>query len=452
MARASVADLLQRVRRHLGGPDSPHRQIAVGFLWVSAFVFFGKLAGAAKEIAIAWRYGVSAKVDAYVFVFNLVNWPVAVWLSVLTIVLVPLVVRLRHDAPEELPRFRAELLGLTLLIGAALGLLAWWGLPLLLRAGWLGLSSAALAEALGMAGGLAMLAPLGVVISLFSVWLLAAGKHRNTLFEAIPAATLLVALLLPSTWVPEPLLWGTVAGFALHAVTLAVPLKVRGELLPLRFTQISPTWGAFWGGIAIVAAGEFLRSFIVIIDQFFAGALGEGALSTLSYATRVLSLILGMGAVAISRAALPVFSLAVAGDQASVNYLALRWIKWMYILGITLLVIGWIIAPMGVKLLFQRGAFTIDNTHEVAKILRLMLLQVPFFMVNFLLISMLAAKKRYILIALAGGINIFSKFFSAFVLIPWLHLNGLVLSTVIMEIISTIVLSMSIYKSRNRIA
>ena len=98
-------------------------------MWVALFVFIGKLAGAAKEMAIAWRYGVSETVDAYVFVFNLINLPVSVWFSVLTVVLAPLAARIRHDNPAELPRFRDELLGLTMIVGLGLGCLAWFGLP-----------------------------------------------------------------------------------------------------------------------------------------------------------------------------------------------------------------------------------------------------------------------------------------------------------------------------------
>ena len=91
--------IVRRVQRHLQNPDSPHRRIAVGFLWVSLFVFVGKLAGAAKEMTVAWRYGVSPTVDAYVFVFNLVSWPVAVWFGIISAVLVPLAARIRHAEP-----------------------------------------------------------------------------------------------------------------------------------------------------------------------------------------------------------------------------------------------------------------------------------------------------------------------------------------------------------------
>ena len=58
-------------------------------------MLIAKFAGAAKEMAVAWRYGVSATVDAYVFVFNLINMPVSIWFSVLTVVLIPIIAKYR---------------------------------------------------------------------------------------------------------------------------------------------------------------------------------------------------------------------------------------------------------------------------------------------------------------------------------------------------------------------
>ena len=132
--------ITERVRRHLRNPDSQHRQIALGFVWVSMFVFVGKLASTAKEMAIAWKYGVSETVDAYVFVINLVTLPVAIWFSVLTVVLVPFVARIRNTDPNALPQFRGELLGLTLAVGTGMGCFAYFGLPMLLRTGISGFS------------------------------------------------------------------------------------------------------------------------------------------------------------------------------------------------------------------------------------------------------------------------------------------------------------------------
>jgi putative peptidoglycan lipid II flippase len=424
-----MSSIISRIRRHLADPDSDHRKIATGFFWVSLFVLAGKLAGAAKEMAIAWRYGVSESVDAYVFVYNLVNWPVSVWFSVLTVVLVPLVSRLRHDNPGELPRFRRELLGLTLIIGLGLGIIAWFGLPVLLRAAWVGLSDKAVTEAIYMAGGLTLLAPMGVLISLFSAWMLACGRHRNTLFEAIPAATILAALLLPAGWLPEPLLWGTMAGVALHMAALAVPLRQRAELQSPAFAFRSPAWQGFWGSIGIMAVGQVLMSFTSIIDQFFAAGLGPGALSTLSYSNRILALILGMGALAISRATLPVFSEANAQYGIEVNALALRWAKWMYILGLGVVVVGALTAPWVVGLLFERGAFTAENTNQVSTVFQYALIQVPFYAFALTLVNLMASQKKYGTLLLSGMIGIIVKIASVAILAPLMLLDGIVLST-----------------------
>lgn len=442
-----MTGIVERIRRHLRNPDSQHRQIAVGFIWVSLFVFIGKLAGAAKEMTIAWRYGISATVDAYVFIFNLVNWPVSIWASILTVVLLPLAARIRHNTPEELPRFRAELFGLTIILGLGFGLLTWLALPIMLHTGWLGLSGHALTEALNMNSGMTLLVPIGAVISLFSAWLLAAGKHRNTLFEAIPSFTLLVALLLPASWLPEPLLWGTVAGFALHAAALAIPIHRNKELPAPRFAQQSPAWQYFWGSIGIMALGQTLTTFTNLIDQFFAANLGEGALSTLSYANRIMALLLGLGATAISRATLPVFSEAFVKGVANINALAWHWARLMFACGLIIVLLGWLTAPLLVKFLFERGAFTADDTQIVSSLFRYMLPQVPFYFSALVFVSAIASKKQHRFIALSGATNMLWKLPAAFLLVPILGLKGLVLSTAIMYGFSAVLLYFLLKKS-----
>jgi len=432
--------ITKRIRQHLADPQSQHRKIAQGFLWVSLFVLLGKLAGAAKEITIAWRYGVSETVDAYVFVFSLVSWPVSIWFSVLTVVLLPLAARLRSDNPSELPRFRAELLGLTLLLGLGLGLLVWIALPALLRSSWLNFSDRALTDALSMAGGLAFLVPLGFMISLFSAWLLAAGRHRNTLFEAIPAFILMMFLLVPPGLVPEPLLWGTVAGFAFHMAALAIPVYRYGELMLPAFTQRSPAWRGFWGSISIMALGQVLMSVTNLIDQFFAASLEPGALSVLSYANRMLALVLGLGATAVGRATLPVFSEAQMQGAAYTNRLAMHWAALMFGLGVIGLFAGWIVAPWAVALLFERGAFTQKDTQAVAEIFQVCLFQLPFYFPALVLVSALAVQKRYAWITFTAAINVIIKMGVMYILVDILGLKGLLISTAIMYMTSTLIL------------
>lgn len=416
-----------RARLRNAHPD--HHAIARGMAWVSLFVLFGSFARAAKEMAIAYRYGVSAEVDAYLFVFNLVSWPVGVWFSVLTLVLVPLAARIRRGASAELPRFRSELLGLAFLLGLALAFLSWLGFPLLLRSSWTGLPDATVIIANSMVPKLALLAPLGVIISLFSAWMLAAGRHANTLLESVPALAVLVALLAFPGGGAEPLVWGTLAGFACHLASLAVPLARRGEIEAPHFTRESPQWTPFWQGFGIMLAGQVLMSFIGIIDQFFAGHLGTGAIATLSYANRILALILGMGAMAVSRATLPVFSRVHAQAGEQLHYVAKHWARLMFLLGVVAMIVGWWLAPWGVKLLFERGAFTARDTVVVAQVLRYGLAQLPFYFAGLVFVSYLSSRGLYVWLLWSGVIGLCSKLLGNAFFVPAYGVGGIAFAT-----------------------
>ena len=423
-----------RARFHNAHPD--HHAIARGMAWVALFVLLGSVSRAAKEMVMAFRYGVSAEVDAYLFVFNLVSWPVGVWFSVLTVVLVPLAARIRQEAPKQLPRFRSELFGLTLLLGLALVLLGWLGFPMLLRTSWIGLSSATLAIAIDMVPLLALLALLGAVISLFSAWMLAASRHANTLLESVPALVIVVALLAFPNGGAAPLVWGTLAGFAFHLVSLVLLLKRQGEIEAPRFTRDSHEWSPFWQGFGIMLAGQTLMSFTGIVDQLFAAHLGTGAIATLSYANRILALILGMGAMAVSRATLPIFSRARAQGEDQAHRIATHWMRLLFVLGVGVSILSWWLAPWAVRLLFQRGAFTVTDSEVVINIFRYGLVQLPFYFSGLVLVSLLVSNGKYRVIAGIASINFLIKIAANLILVKWFGLSGLVLATAFMYMIS----------------
>jgi len=435
-------NLLRAVRDRISRAHPDHHAIAKGMAWVILFVFLGKLAGAAKEMAIAYRYGVSEDVDAYLFVFNLVSWPVSVWFSVLTVVLVPLAARIRQGAPLDLSKFRSELFGLALLLGVVLSLVMWIGLPFLLHSPSTGLSQKSATIAASMVAGLTLLAPLGMLISLFSAWMMAAGRQANTLLEGVPAITLLVAVLVFPSGGAESLVWGTVVGVAFHLVSLAFLLARRDEIELPSFKLSSSQWPAFWQGFGIMLAGQALMSFIGIIDQFFAAHLGTGSIATLSYANRILALILGLGAMSVSRATLPVFSLvqAQSGGWLHLRSVAVHWVRIMFVLGVVAMIVGWWLAPWAVKLLFERGAFNARETQDVTEVLRFGLSQLPFYFAGLVLVSLLASQRKHKLIAISAIVNLFVKVIANFLFIPLMGINGIIAATAAMYMCSCVLL------------
>jgi peptidoglycan biosynthesis protein MviN/MurJ (putative lipid II flippase) len=294
---------------------------------------------------------------------------------------------------------------------------------------------------------LGFLVPLGIVISVFSAWTLSAGRHANTLLEGVPAVAIAIAVLMFPGAGTEPLIWGTVAGFCFHTLSLAIPLSRRNELEAPTFAQQSPHWPSFWNGFGIVLAGQVLISFAAVVDPFFAAHLAPGSIATLNYANRLLALILGLGATAINRATLPVFSSGQTLGSASAQRVAKHWVHLLFVLGIAAMVIGWLIAHWTVALLFERGAFTAADTAAVAGVLRFGLAQLPFYFSAMVLVSFVSSQRRYKLLFWTGVTGIGAKLLGNAILIPWFGVNGIALAWALVYAVNAIFLWYAVWRS-----
>jgi peptidoglycan biosynthesis protein MviN/MurJ (putative lipid II flippase) len=209
-------------------------------------------------------------------------------------------------------------------------------------------------------------------------------------------------------------------------------LARKREIEAPRYTRASPQWKPFWQGFGIMLGGQALMSLTGIVDQFFAAHLGTGAIATINYANRILALLLGMGAMAVSRATLPVFSRTVGQGGNQPHRVATQWVRLLFGLGVLTTLVGWWLAPWGVKLLFERGAFTAQHTLVVSEVLRYGLLQLPFYFAGIVLVSLLASQGRHQIIAAVAGTNLLVKVAGNFILVPSMGMNGLLVATALM--------------------
>lgn len=438
----------RRVLRHWRSEESHHGQIARGFLMISLFVLLAKVAGAAKEIAIAWRYGVSAEVDAYLFIFNIASWPASVLFGVLSIILVPLYTQLRLATPSESAGFRSELSGVTLLAGVIVGVCMGAVLafsPFLPE--WSGLGATAVARAQAMTWPLVLLVPFGMYAGLLSADIMSHQRHGNTLLEGVPALVLLIALLITGANVSGVLAWGTALGFLVQTGLLLLYLRRISPVAPPRLSLDSPAWRAFGRVIGIVLLAQLLQSLTALVDQFWAARLEAGTIAAMGYANRLLALFLGLGATAIGRASLPVLSRVALEDQGRGRQLVLQWSLALLVTGFIGVLMLWPLTPWLVSVLFERGAFTANDSQRVAELLQWGLLQIPFYFSMLVFVQQIAAEKRYGFLVVIAIINLAVKLGFNAVLMPAYGARGLFLATAIMYI-STLAMCVLIGRSR----
>jgi len=372
-----------------------HQQIAHGMIVVGALVLSVKFIAAAKEMAMAWRYGVSGEVDAYLLALAITTWLPVILSSVSLVVFIPRLAALNEIERRlyigELNLIYALLavgvFGLTVLVGPSVA--AW-------------IASDLKSETIELARmAVIWLSPISafiVFIGYFSLRLQSRRKFGYTLYEAMPALfILLLVLTLPGHTGIAPVLWGTVIGFGIQTLVLTgMTHRADGSVGHLSLPNFaSPAWYGIAGAIGVMLMSQLINGLNTPIDQVFAARVGDNAIATLGYANRVIALATALGATVIARAALPVFSAAAISEAAdTARRQALTWAALMLVAGAAAAFIGWNLSEFVVGLLFERGAFGASDTERVGSVLRIALLQLPFYFPYVLLIQWLAAAKR----------------------------------------------------------
>jgi putative peptidoglycan lipid II flippase len=168
-----------------------------------------------------------------------------------------------------------------------------------------------------------------------------------------------------------------------------------------------------------------------------AAMLGSGSVSALAYGSKITTLILGVGSVAVSTAVLPHFSRMVArGDWDHVRHTLFTYARLIVLITLPMtLVLIYFSEPL-VRLLFQRGAFTEADTKLVAWVQVLYLLQVPIFVLGMLIVRLISALKANRILMWGAGINLFVNVVSSYLLMKWLGIAGIALSMSLMYLVS----------------
>jgi len=441
-------------RDRLRQVSGSNKAILRGMGWVAVFLLVAKLIAAGKEMLVAYRYGTSPVVDGYLFVFNLAQWPTSVFFSVISFVLIPYLVRLRTDNPDEACQLQKALVPAALGAGIGVSLLVGLGVWWLVREDLTGLDGVGKAAALAAIPWLAPTIALAFPAAIYSTWLMSERRHANTLLEAMPAVGIALCLIYwpfgaGANWDVLPLAVGTLAGFLLQTVLLA---RLAGsKAVTVTTVKLSAHWPALGGAFSTMLLAQVVITSSGLIDQFLAVRMGEGVLTTLSYAQRLMALVLGLSATVIGRAMLPVFS-GVADPRQSFA-LAKRWAWSCALAGLAGMLLMALLAKPSVALLFERGAFSENDTQAVSLVLVILGVQLPFYLASIVLVQWIGAigKPAWLLVAASSGL--LAKFVSAIALFDF-GAAGLAGATVIMYTVTTgviyIISHRSLQRSRRR--
>lgn len=421
-----IGPLLRRASRL----HADHKKVASSALLIGVLTFLAKLFVAGREIAIAWRYGVTGTVDAYQLALTIVTWTPMMLVSVMTVVLVPLLVGLKGE-PMERRRFLSELNGTVLLISIAMGLATWLGSPFASRLLGSALRPATLELTIVFCRTMSAVGFFFVWTGYLSARLQARERFAYSVTDAVPAVIIAASVLVPLELPPELQLgWATSAGYAVQAVVLAWMIRQADRPIGrFAFRHTASQWSPLYRNFGVMVLGQIILTAALPIDQAFAAGIGPGSVATYGYAMRLVTLITGLAIVVIGRALLPVLSRTVAaGEHRLARRQATQWAALMLAAGCFGAVVLWIAAPLIVHLLFERGAFTSADTVRVAGAIRWGVVQLPIVFAGIVLTQWFAAVGRFRSMTMINAAALAAKVGLNAVLAPTLGVGGLLLA------------------------
>jgi peptidoglycan biosynthesis protein MviN/MurJ (putative lipid II flippase) len=250
------------------------------------------------------------------------------------------------------------------------------------------------------------------------------------------------------------LIVGVVAGTFLQVLVLLLLTNFHTHTIgSFSLQRSSGEWQNIRRDLLTLLGAQTLITFALPYDNAFASMAGEGGIATYGYAVRLLGLFISFGSVVFGRAILPVLSdVAVSGERQRGSSLAHKWSALLFLLGILVAGAAWVVAPVIVRLAFQRGAFTAADASAVTRILQYGLLQVPFVFGALTAVQWFAAQRRYGTILLATAVAAVAKLVSNPLLYPVLGLPGLALATAAMYACSMSVMLFSLQRAHRALA
>ena len=419
---------------------SVNRRIFAAMVTVGGFTALVKLAAVVKEMAIAYQFGTSDELDAFLIALLLPAFAVTLIGGSLNAALIPTYIQVREQegqpaAERVLASVMVVSTGFLVVLSIILALTSSYFLPLIAS----GFSAEKMAVTQSLYYGLLSTLVLSGVATTWGAILNA--ENRFALAAVAPMATSIVTIpvviVMAKYWGSYALVIGMVGGALIEAGFVGWGLTRAGVSLIPRWCGASPAVKQVLQQYAPMVAAAFLLSSASVVSQSMAATLGPGSVSALAYGSKVTNLMLGIGALAVSKAVLPHFSRMVAmRDWQGLRHSLLVYSRWLLIGTVPVTVALIYYSEPVVALVFQRGAFSAEDAHLVGQVQAMYLLQVPLYVMSIIFVRLISALKANQLFIWGNAINLSVCIVLTYALMQMFGVLGVALATSLMYCIS----------------
>ncbi|MBA4744726.1 virulence factor MviN [Muricauda sp. TY007] len=183
-----------------------------------------------------------------------------------------------------------------------------------------------------------------------------------------------------------------------------------------------------------------------MVDQYFSAQIAIGAIAALNYGHKIPMVVIGLAGAPIGNTLLPYFSKkAMEGHHKLYEYLKRVLRTALGLMGIITVVLIFL-SKLIVQILFERGAFTSEDTTQVYVIQQMYLIQLPFYIVGIIMNKYLTAINKNNFLVLSSLISLALNISLNYIFMELMGTKGLALATSLVSLGNSIAIYLYIKK------
>jgi putative peptidoglycan lipid II flippase len=399
---------------------------------VAGGTLFVKLIAVVKELVVAWKFGTADELDAFLIALMIPSLLITIIAGSFNAALIPTYIKVRDQEGRAIAQ--------QLFSGATI-----WSIGLLAITTFVVIAAAPLYLP-PITGGfnpqklaltyrlLWVVSPMIILTGIGTIWgaVLNAGERFAlvALAPILTSAATIVLLLLNQSWGIFNLAVGMIVGQLLEMMVIGGTLRKQGISLALKWYGFDHNLKEVASQYAPMIAGSFLMASTLLVDQSMAAMLPSGSVAALAYGNRIIALPITIATTALSTAVIPYFSKMVAlNDWKSMRQSLKHYLGLIFAAAIPLTGLIILLSEPIVKLLFQRGSFTAENTQLVAQIQSCFALQIPFYIGCILVVRLHSAMRNNQMMMWGSAGNLIVNVGLNYLFMQWWGVRGIALST-----------------------
>lgn len=410
---------------------STNRKILAAAITVGLGTLFVKLGTVAKELVIAWKFGTTDALDAFLIALVVPSFLITVVAGSFNAAFIPTYIKVREqqglrEAQRLFSGASAWSLGLLVVTTIIMLAIAPIYLPFMAA----GFSAEKLDLAFKLLWAIAPLITISGIIVIWGAVLNAGERFALASLTPILAPSITIALLFGLNLGIFALVIGLIGGAILELSFLGFALRRQGMLLLPKLYRFDTHLLQVASQYVPAMTGSFLMCSTILVDQTMAAMFAPGSVSALNYGNKLIALPISLTTTALSTAVIPYFSKMVAcQDWVGIRHTLQRYMWLIFIVTIPITIVFISFSETIVKIVFQRGSFTTNDTFIVAHIQSLYALQIPFYLAADFLVRLVSSMHLNQSLIYLSSCNLIINITLNYLFTSWIGIQGIALST-----------------------